>query len=68
MLKISEAAEWMAKRLGRAEFSASTIRSWIMQGQLPAEKVGGHNFVQESDLEKFLPDSCKPTNPGGCEP
>lgn len=55
MLTMKEAAEYVAKRLGRKSFPQATLRSWVFLGKLKVEKVGGKNYVHAKDLEIFLP-------------
>ena len=59
MLTIKEAALWIAEKLKRKYFSQATIRSWILAGKLKAELVGGKNYVEEKDLEIFLPEKMR---------
>ena len=55
MLTLTEAAAYMAAKMGRETFPQATIRSWIFHGKLKAVKVGGKRYVKESDLDIFLP-------------
>jgi hypothetical protein len=61
MLTIKEAADWMAKQLGREAFSQATIRSWIFLKRLPGHLVGGRTYVSVDDLQKFLPKTIENT-------
>jgi len=66
MLTIKEAAIWLAEHINRKSFSEHTIRNWIRVGRLPHSKVGGRTFVNESDLEFFLPGNARDNQPAGC--
>ena len=59
MLTLKEAANMVAKALGRPSFPEATVRSWIFTGKLKASKVGGKRYVEVSDLEFFLPEIMK---------
>jgi excisionase family DNA binding protein len=45
MITVPEAA----RRIGR---NPETIRRWIREGKLPAQKVGTQHLIAESDLEE----------------
>ena len=47
MLTVSEAAE----RTGR---SPETVRRWIRQGRLPAERVGSRHAIRAEDLAQIV--------------
>lgn len=34
----------------RCHRTPETIRRWVWDGRLPAEKIGGHLYIRESDL------------------
>ena len=59
MLTLKEAADMVAKALGRPSFPEATIRSWVFTGKLKASKIGGRRYVKVSDLEFFLPEILK---------
>ncbi len=63
MLTLKEAAKWMAEKLGRDSFPEDTIRGWIWRKKLRPERVGGKNFIRIEDLEIFLPENLRHTQP-----
>ncbi len=34
--------------------SRDTVYSWIRRGQLPRKKIGGRNYIKQSDIDKYL--------------
>ena len=40
----------------RCHRTPETIRRWVWDGRLPAEKIGGHLYIRESDLPRAVRD------------
>lgn len=59
-----------AKRLGK---NPETVRRWIREGKLPAQKIGQQHFIEEEDVDdldepKTLPCRFNETFWGGPSP
>ncbi len=43
----------VARRLGK---NPETIRRWIREGKLPANKIGNQHFIEEDDVDVYAAD------------
>jgi len=57
-LKIAEAAEFLG-------ISQNTLRKWADEGRMAVRvnPANGYRMFRREDLERFLKDAAKPTNP-----
>ena len=57
-VKIAEAAEFLG-------ISQNTLRKWADEGRISVRvnRANGYRMFRREDLERFLKDAAKPTNP-----
>lgn len=62
-IPLAEAARRLPSRIPGKRIASATVWRWVMQGKLPAIRIGRNYFVRPQDLEDYLVKPFEPAKP-----